>query len=193
MGAEVTGVDATERNIRIAQTHASSDPLIQERVTYRAEAIEDLAEAGEEFDAVMCLEVIEHVVGPSSFCEFLGSLTKNGGALVMSTMNRTPLSYAVAILGAEYITRVVPQGTHDWERFVCPEELTVMLRGAGMQPTTAAGMKYNPLKNTWRLGDDLSVNYIATYVKELQEKPAQCSKGFPSMPGGSERSPDPAI
>jgi len=179
MGASVTAVDATETNIHIARAHSDGDPLLTERITYRAVPVEELVANGEEFDAVLCLEVIEHVRGPEDFCKALGNLAKDGGALIMSTMNRTPLAYTFAIVGAEYITHVVPPGTHDWEKFVTPEELTVMMEAAGMELSLMAGMQYNPVTNKWKLGNDVRVNYIATYVKELQCEPAGLSKPLP--------------
>lgn len=168
MGAQVTGIDATERNIRVARLHAASDPLVAERVEYRTTTVEDMVAEGTEFDGVMCLEVVEHVRNPADFCSGLGSLARVGGKLVMSTMNRTPLSYGLAILGAEYIANIVPRGTHDWERFVTPEELTLMVEDGGMELCQMAGMTYNLLTRRWSLNDDLRVNYIASFVKGVQ-------------------------
>jgi polyprenyldihydroxybenzoate methyltransferase/3-demethylubiquinol 3-O-methyltransferase len=145
MGAQVTGIDATERNIRVARLHAASDPLVAERVEYRTTTVEDMVAEGTEFDGVMCLEVVEHVRNPADFCSGLGSLARVGGKLVMSTMNRTPLSYGLAILGAEYIANIVPRGTHDWERFVTPEELTLMVEDGGMELCQMAGVSPQPL------------------------------------------------
>jgi len=172
MGAAVTAVDAAEENVKAARAHAASDPLVQERVSYRAATAEQLVDEAEEFDAVTCLEVVEHVQGQEEFCSNLGKLTKFGGTLIMSTMNRTPLSYAVAIVGAEYVVNAVPKGTHHWERFVTPTELTMMLDNTGLELSYIAGMTYNPLTGKWKLGRDVRVNYISAYVKEIQREPA---------------------
>mmetsp|Transcript_18085 Transcript_18085/g.45420 ORF Transcript_18085/g.45420 Transcript_18085/m.45420 type:complete len:357 (+) Transcript_18085:127-1197(+) len=192
MGATVTGIDATERNIRIARLHAAADPLVAGRVQYEAATVEELVAAGRQFDAVMCLEVVEHVRNPDEFCAGLGDLTKMGGKLVMSTMNRTPLAYVVAIVGAEYITGLVPRGTHDWERFVTPEELTLMVEGGGLELAQMAGMTYNPLSGRWSLNDDLRVNYIASFVKGLQAEGVWRGGANPAPAAPADSLPAPA-
>lgn len=162
MGAKVVGIDAAERNIRIAAAHAAESGL---SIDYRAEAIEDLAASGERFDAVIALEVIEHVADITFFVESCAAVCRPGGALVLSTLNRTPKSYLFAIVGAEYVLGWLPRGTHNWRRFVRPSELSEVLRGCGLGVTDLTGLTYSPLADEWRLASDLTVNYMAFAVK----------------------------
>ena len=170
MGADVTGIDAGKRNIDIAKKHASLDPAIDAKITYHAAPAEELLASGASFDAVLSMEVVEHVDNPETFVKSLHGLTRPGGAVVMSTLNRTARSYALAIVAAERIMGWVPPGTHEFGKFLTPEELTVLFRRAGLTLREAAGMRYTPgvpligggLKGgSWSLSaGDLAVNYI---------------------------------
>lgn len=164
MGAEVVGADAAERNIPVARLHAERSGL---SIDYRHTTAEALAEAGERFDAVLNMEVIEHVADPAGFLRSVHDLLKPGGLHICSTINRNPKSYAMAILGAERVMRWLPPGTHDWGKFITPDELFGMLREAGLRPVDRMGMVFNPLAWSWRLSEtDLSVNYVTASVRE---------------------------
>lgn len=165
MGAKVTGIEPQHDNIRAAVAHAQGDPVVAERATYLAVTAEELASSGAQFDAVMGLEIIEHVEQPQQFLKTLGSLTKSDGALFISTINRTLRGYALAILGAEYIAGVLPKGTHDWNKFLTPEELFMMTEGSGLELEQMAGMVMNPVNGTWALSTSTEVNYIAYFSK----------------------------
>ncbi len=163
MGATVTGIDPGEMNIAIARSHCEGQDL---EIDYRTTTAEALAETGALYDAVVCLEVVEHVPDVNAFVATCASLVRPGGSIVLSTINRTVKSYALAIVGAEYILRWLPKGTHQWERFVTPDELETALTKAGMRTTTFTGLVYNPLTDTWSLkADDTSVNYLASGTK----------------------------
>lgn len=162
LGAEVVGADAVARNIEVARLHAAAQGL---SIDYRVETAEALAAAGEAFDAVLALEIIEHVAAPPAFMDTCASLARPGGLVIVSTLNRTPQSFAMAIVGAEWVLRWLPRGTHDWRRFIAPDELAAMAAGAGLDPVDRRGMVFNPLTG-WRLSDrDLSCNYIATALR----------------------------
>jgi 2-polyprenyl-6-hydroxyphenyl methylase / 3-demethylubiquinone-9 3-methyltransferase len=162
LGATVVGVDASEKNVNIARAHAEQGGL---SIDYRNEAAEDLAAAGERFDVVLALEVIEHVADIGSFLGACAQLARPGGALVFSTLNRTPQSFLFGIVGAEYVLRWLPRGTHQWDRFVRPSELAAALRPHALSITALEGLTYQPLAERWRLSRDLSVNYLAFAVK----------------------------
>ena len=163
LGAEVVGADAAERNIPVARLHAEQMGL---EIDYRVTTAEAMAEAGESFDAVLNMEVVEHVPDPQAFLDACATLVRPGGLMIISTINRNPKSWLVAIVGAEHIMRWLPKGTHDWARFVTPDELTAMLGRAGLEPVDAKGFVFNPLAWEWRISErDLSVNYVATAVK----------------------------
>lgn len=162
LGGRVTGIDPAPQNIGTAAAHARMSEL---EIGYRCARAEDLATAGDTFDVVICLEVIEHVPVPSDFVATLASLVRPGGLLILSTLNRTPKSFALAIVGAEYVLRWVPRGTHDWNRFVTPDELADNCRKAGLTDFAARGMTYHPLRESWQLSEDLAVNYLAHAVK----------------------------
>jgi 2-polyprenyl-6-hydroxyphenyl methylase/3-demethylubiquinone-9 3-methyltransferase len=157
LGFRVTGVDATPENIEVAQSHAAAQGLT---IDYRHETAEALAEAGLTFDAVLALEVVEHVAEPAQFLVSIGRLVRPGGATVLSTLNRTAKSFALAIVGAEYVLRWVPRGTHRWSKFVRPSELAAGARRAGLEIRELAGMVYEPLGDSWSLSRDLDVNYL---------------------------------
>lgn len=163
MGATVTGIDAAEEGIAAAKAHAASVGL---KINYRAATAESLVEAGESFDAVISMEVLEHVADVDAFLAACRDLTRPGGALALSTLNRTPKSYLTAIVGAEYVLRWLPRGTHDWRKFVKPSELGAMLRAAGMSLTDLQGLVYDPIADDFHLdARDLAVNYLAFAVK----------------------------
>lgn len=164
MGATVTGVDAVEKNINIARLHAESDPTTS-TIEFCCTTAEKLVEEGRKFDAVMALEVIEHVAEPAEFCKSLAALTIPDGATVVSTINRSMRAYATAIVAAEYILRWLPMGTHEWSKFLTPEELVLILQRAGINVEEMAGFTYNPVTGRWSLSDDISVNFIAMGTK----------------------------
>jgi ubiquinone biosynthesis O-methyltransferase len=175
MGADVTGVDAAAANVHIANAHAALDPDLNAKITYRAAAAETLLAEGELFDAVVSLEVIEHVSQPDGFVECLAGLANENGAVVISTLNRTARAFALAIAFAERVAGWVPPGTHEFHKFVTPEELAALARRAGLDTREMAGMSYAPpfpgsgngsTDGQWRLtADDLAVNYIAYFAK----------------------------
>lgn len=158
MGAEVVGIDAAERNIKTAATHAAETGT---PVDYRHTTAEELAAAGERFDVVVSLEVVEHVADVQLFLNSCAALLKPDGVLVAATLNRTPKSYLMAIIGAEYVLRWLPRGTHDWRRFLRPSELAAGLRHAGLTVREMTGITYNPFTDTFALNPrDLDVNYM---------------------------------
>ncbi|KAJ4748911.1 Ubiquinone biosynthesis O-methyltransferase [Rhynchospora pubera] len=165
LGADVTGIDAVEKNINIATVHAASDPLTSS-ISYSCTTAEDLVKENKKFDAVISLEVIEHVANPSDFCKSLAALAVPKGAVVMSTINRTMRAYATTIVGAEYIVNWLPRGTHEWSKFLTPEELVLILQRASVSVQEMAGFVYNPLAGNWSLSDDISVNFITFGIKE---------------------------
>lgn len=160
LGADVTGADAAAGNIAIARLHAEAQGLA---IDYRATTAETLADQGERYDIVLALEIIEHVNDPAGFVATCQSLLKPGGLLILSTLNRTARSFAAAIIGAEWVMRWLPRGTHDWQRFITPDELAGLVKGAGLRVADRRGMVFNPLTFGWRLSErDLSVNYLLT-------------------------------
>ncbi|SEK85593.1 3-demethylubiquinone-9 3-methyltransferase [Roseovarius azorensis] len=163
LGADVVGADAAERNIPVAQVHAAQSGL---KIDYRHTSAEALAAAGEAFDVVLNMEVVEHVAEPLAYLTACQQLLKPGGLMICSTINRNPKSYAMAIVGAEYIMRWLPKGTHDWARFITPDELYELIRQAGLDPVDRKGFVFNPVTWQWRLSDrDLSVNYVTASVR----------------------------
>lgn len=160
LGARVTGADAARGNIAVAQIHAGEEGL---DIDYRATTAEALAEANEVFDVVLALEIVEHVADPAAFIATCRDLVRPGGLVVISTLNRTAKSFAAAILGAEWVLRWLPKGTHDWSRFITPDELAGMAEKAGLEVVDRHGMAFNPLRFDWSLSHrDLSVNYVLT-------------------------------
>jgi len=157
LGARVTGIDPAPDTIAAAAAHASAQGLA---IDYRAVRAEALAEAGDTFDAVLCLEVVEHVPDVRAFLAVAAKLVRPGGVLVVSTLNRTLKSYGLAIIGAEYILRWLSVGTHQWSRFVTPEELAADVRSLALTALPPRGMVYNPLQGTWSLSSDTDVNYL---------------------------------
>ncbi|GGB33565.1 ubiquinone biosynthesis O-methyltransferase [Tistrella bauzanensis] len=159
LGARMTGLDAGARNIAVAAAHARDAGL---DIRYRAEAAEDLVAAGETaaFDAVLTLEIVEHVADPALFLDSAARLLKPGGVLIASTLNRTPASFLGAIIGAEYLLRWVPRGTHDWRKFLKPSELARGLRDAGLRPFQAVGLNRDLATGRWHTGGSLGINYL---------------------------------
>ena len=163
LGAEVVGADAAPRNIPVAQVHAQASGL---SIDYRFTTAEDLAAAGEQFDVVLNMEVVEHVSDPLAYLTACHDLLKSGGIMLCSTLNRNPKSYLMAIIGAEWVMRWLPKGTHDWAKFITPDELYALINRAGLTPVDRKGMVFNPISWGWSLSArDLSVNYVTTSRK----------------------------
>ena len=157
MGAKVTGIDASEKNTVTAQVHAAESGL---NIDYKATTVEELAAVGEIFDAVISLEVVEHVANFELFIKGCADLMGINSAIIIATLNRTPKSFAFGIVGAEYIMRWLPRGTHNWKKFIRPSELTSALRRNRVVTEEIAGLSFNPFTNKWRVNDDVSVNYV---------------------------------
>lgn len=163
LGAQVLGADAAERNIPVARIHAAEQGL---DIDYRHTTAEALAAAGEIFDVVLAMEIVEHVSDPQAFLATCQTLMKPGGLIVASTINRNPKSFMMAIVGAEWVMRWLPKGTHDWAKFITPAELEGFLRGAALDPVDGKGFVFNPVAWTWTISDrDLSVNYVMAGMK----------------------------
>jgi 2-polyprenyl-6-hydroxyphenyl methylase/3-demethylubiquinone-9 3-methyltransferase len=169
LGAILVGADPSDSNIAVAQQHAAQSGL---SIDYRSTSAEALAAAGERFDAVLAMEVIEHVADVGLFVEVAAELVKPGGLLFVATLNRTLKSFALAIVGAEYILRWLPRGTHQWDKFVTPNELEIAIEQSGMQAAGETGVIYNLLADRWQLSSDMDVNYMVVAEKSLAEKPA---------------------
>jgi 2-polyprenyl-6-hydroxyphenyl methylase/3-demethylubiquinone-9 3-methyltransferase len=158
LGASVTGVDASARNIATASVHAAQQDL---SIDYRQGTAEALAESGAQFDVVLALEIVEHVADVDLFLRSCGRLVKPGGLLFLSTLNRTAKAWALAIAGAEYVLGWLPRGTHDWKKFLKPSEVARGLRAGGIEPQEIVGVVYAPLSRKWSLNrNDLDVNYM---------------------------------
>jgi len=163
LGAEVVGADAAERNIPVARLHAEQSGL---EIDYRFTSAEALAEAGEQFDVVLNMEVVEHVSDPLVYLSACRQLLRPGGLHICSTINRNAKSFAMAIVGAEYVMRWLPKGTHEWSKFITPDELYDLMRKAGLEPVDRKGFVFNPVSWQWSLSTrDLSVNYVTASIK----------------------------
>jgi len=163
LGADVVGADAAGRNIPVARLHAESQGLA---IDYRHTTAEALVAAGEVFDVVLNMEVVEHVSDPQAYLQACHDLLRPGGLMVCSTLNRNAKSYVFAIVGAEHVMRWLPKGTHDWAKFITPDELVSMLESAGLDPVDRKGMVFNPVTWSWSLSArDLSVNYVTTSLR----------------------------
>ncbi len=162
LGFAVTATDADSDAIAVAREHAAAGGL---EIDYHSETAESLAADKRQFDVVLALEIIEHVADPDALLAACSELIKPGGAFIGATLNRTPQSYALAIVGAEYVMRWLPRGTHDWRRFLRPSEFVLGLRRAGLTPTRLKGLRYRPLSGDWAQTDDLSINYLVMAVK----------------------------
>ena len=164
MGAKVLGVDASSKNIGTARAHmaALANPL---DLAYRATTVEELAQGDQRFDIVLALEVVEHVADLGLFLRSAGQLVAPNGVMIAATLNRTLKSYALAIVGAEYVLGWLPRGTHQWDKFVTPAELALRLESAGLKPENPLGFSFNPFTDRWRTGPDCSVNYMCLSKK----------------------------
>jgi 2-polyprenyl-6-hydroxyphenyl methylase/3-demethylubiquinone-9 3-methyltransferase len=163
-GAEVTGIDMAEASLEVARLHLYESGL---KVDYRNVSVEQLAEERPaSFDVITCLEMLEHVPDPASVVSACAKLVKPGGKVFFSTLNRTPKSYLFAIVGAEYVLRMLPKGTHNYAKFIRPSELESWSRHAGLAVRDLTGMSYNPFARQYSLGRDLEVNYLAYAVRE---------------------------
>ncbi|GAA3858255.1 bifunctional 2-polyprenyl-6-hydroxyphenol methylase/3-demethylubiquinol 3-O-methyltransferase UbiG [Celeribacter arenosi] len=163
LGATVVGADAAAGNIPVAQVHAQQSGL---DIDYRHTTAEAIAEKGETFDVILNMEVVEHVADPLEFLTACESLLEPGGVMITSTINRNAKSYVMAIFGAEVVMRWLPRGTHDWNKFITPDELFDLLSKSGLDPVDRKGFVFNPVLWTWSLSDrDLSVNYVTTSTK----------------------------
>ena len=163
LGATVVGADAAERNIPVAQLHAEQQGL---EIDYRHVTAEAMVDQGEQFDIVLNMEVVEHVADPLAYLTACQRLLRPGGLQVCSTINRNPKSFAMAIVGAEYVMRWLPKGTHEWSNFITPHELFELLKQSGMNPVDRKGFVFNPITWKWSISDrDLSVNYVTASVK----------------------------
>ncbi|CUH79585.1 3-demethylubiquinone-9 3-methyltransferase [Tritonibacter multivorans] len=163
LGAEVVGADAAEGNLPVARIHAEQSGLT---IDYRHTTAEAMAEAGEQFDVVLNMEVVEHVADPLAYLTATQQLLKPGGLQICSTINRNPKSYAMAIFGAEVVMRWLPRGTHEWNKFITPDELFDLLGKAGLAPVDRKGFVFNPILWSWSISaKDLSVNYVTASTK----------------------------
>ena len=162
LGADVVGADAAEANIKTAALHAEQQGLT---IDYRAVTAEQLVVKGETFDAILNMEVIEHVADPQAFMNACEHLMKPDAIMFLATLNRTLKAFALAIVGAEYVLRWLPRGTHEWDKFLTPKELENMAEKAGLELFTSTGVSFNPLTDKWRQSGDMSVNYMGVTRK----------------------------
>jgi 2-polyprenyl-6-hydroxyphenyl methylase/3-demethylubiquinone-9 3-methyltransferase len=157
LGASMVGADPSAENIAIARAHAEDNSLT---VDYRKTTAEELAAGGERFDVVLAMEVVEHVVDINAFVATCAAMVKPGGLMFAATLNRTFKSFALAIVGAEYILRWLPRGTHQWDKFVTPQELEAAIEQGGLRVIGERGVVYNPFADRWQLSSDMDVNYM---------------------------------
>ena len=170
LGAQMVGADPSKENIAVASAHAQDSGVA---VDYRATTAEDLAAAKERFDVVLAMEVVEHVVDVNAFVATCASMVKPGGLMIAATLNRTLKSFALAIVGAEYVLRWLPRGTHQWDKFVTPNELELAFERGGLRVTAERGVIYNPFADRWQLSSDMDVNYmlVAERTKSKEKSP----------------------
>ena len=162
LGAAVVGADPAEANVEAARVHAAREGLA---IDYRSTTAEALADQGERFDVVLAMEVVEHVADLNLFVGRCAEMVKPGGLMVVATLNRTIKSFALAIVGAEYLLRWLPRGTHQWDKFVTPNELEIALEKSGLTVTEETGVIYNLLADRWQLSTDMDVNYMVAAEK----------------------------
>ena len=165
LGAQMVGADPSRENIAVASAHAQESGVT---VDYRATTAEDLAAAGERFDVVLAMEVVEHVTDVDAFVATCASMVKPGGLMIAATLNRTLKSFALAIVGAEYVLRWLPRDTHQWDKFVTPKELEATIERGGLQVTGERGVIYNPFADRWQLSSDMDVNYMLVAERTKQ-------------------------
>ena len=162
-GADTTGIDLSEKALKVAELHALE---VGAKLTYRAISAEDLAkEHAGQYDVVTCMEMLEHVPNPASVVQACADLCKPGGTIFFSTLNRNPKSYLFAIIGAEYILRLLPKGTHEYAKFIKPSELAAYTRAAGLEMLGIKGLGYNPITQVYSLNEDVDVNYMIAVRK----------------------------
>ena len=166
LGAQMVGADPSPENVAVASAHAQESGVT---VDYRATTAEDLAAAGEKFDVVLAMEVVEHVVDVNAFVATCATMVKPGGLMFAATLNRTLKSFALAIVGAEYVLRWLPRGTHQWDKFVTPDELELAFERGGLRVTGERGVIYNLLADRWQLSSDMDVNYMLVAERSEQE------------------------
>jgi 2-polyprenyl-6-hydroxyphenyl methylase/3-demethylubiquinone-9 3-methyltransferase len=162
LGATVIGADPSEHNIAVARLHAAQSGLA---IDYRGTGVETLAQTGEMFDVVLAMEVVEHVTDVGLFVGLAAATVKPGGLMFVATLNRTAKSFALAIVGAEYILRWLPRGTHQWDKFVTPDELEIAIEQSGLRISGETGVIYNVFADRWQLGADMDVNYMVVAEK----------------------------
>lgn len=180
LGASVTGIDPLEDNIKIAEQHKSFDPVLVKGVQYKSCSLEEIAEeATETFDVIIASEVVEHMVDLETFIKYCYQVLKPEGSLFITTINKTQLSYILGIVVAERIMGIVPEGTHDWEKFISPEELECLLESNGFLVKTVNGMSYNPLWGLWSWTENTSINY-AMHAMKCRVQEQSSSKEPPS-------------
>ena len=167
LGADVLGADAAEANIKTASLHAKAQGL---DIDYRAITAEQLNADGDTFDAILNMEVIEHVADPQAFMSACAGMLKPEGIMFLATLNRTLKSFALAIVGAEYVLRWLPRGTHDWHKFITPREMETMASKAELDLVTSTGVSFNPLTDKWTQTGDMSVNYLAVAAPKKADK-----------------------
>lgn len=163
LGARVVGADAGEKNITVAKIHADQSGL---EIDYRATTAEDLAAGGEQFDVVLNMEVVEHVADVPLYLQSCAQLVRPGGLMFLATINRTARAFALAILGAEYVLGWLPKGTHQYEKFLTPEEITSITRRHGLAKIDQTGVTFSPLRNEWGRSRDMAVNYMLLFEKQ---------------------------
>lgn len=163
LGANVTGADAGEKNIKTASIHAQEQGL---EIDYRHTTAEALAQAGEQFDVILNMEVIEHVADTQVFMTECAACLKPGGLMIVATLNRTARAFALAIVGAEYVLGWLPRGTHEWSKFITPDEMHQMMVKSGLTPGELTGVSFNPLADKWSMSRDTAVNYTQTATKQ---------------------------
>ncbi|XP_076593110.1 ubiquinone biosynthesis O-methyltransferase, mitochondrial [Chaetodon auriga] len=181
LGASVLGIDPVGDSIGTAQLHSSSDPDLRDRVCYRACTLEELSAEEEEeeeqgpgqFDAIVASEVVEHLANLETFACSCSLMLKPGGSLFITTMNKTSLSYVLAIIAAEQLLHIVPRGTHDWQKFISPEELERLLESNGFSVQSVQGMLYNPVSGAWSWANSTAINYALHAVKVRNDPPAE--------------------
>ncbi|MGD1933503.1 MAG: bifunctional 2-polyprenyl-6-hydroxyphenol methylase/3-demethylubiquinol 3-O-methyltransferase UbiG [Candidatus Phaeomarinobacter sp.] len=162
LGAKVTGADAGEKNIKTASVHAAEQGL---KIDYRHTTAEALAQAGEQFDVILNMEVIEHVADTQAFMTSCAGCLRPGGLMIVATLNRTAKAFALAIVGAEYVLGWLPRGTHEWNKFITLDEMRTMMENADLLPGQLTGVSFNPLSDKWSVSGDTAVNYMMTATR----------------------------